>query len=312
VEKRREGLILGVGSYLWWGFLPLYLSLMEPTGALELIAHRVLWSLACCLILLVAVRQVDAFTAAVRDGRTLGILAVSGALLTINWLVFVYATLSGQLVDAALGYFINPLVSVALGVVLLGERLRPAQWVAVGIAGTAIVAMTVATGHFPWIGLALAFSFGLYGYVEKRVGARIPALTALTVETLTMTPFAIGYLIWVALAGTQTFLHHGGWHVAAVIGIGAVTVVPLLLFNGAARRLPLSTVGMLQYLCPVMQFITGIAIFHEPMSPARWFGFGAVWVALIVLSADAVVAARRPRPPRVPSRSASSSAPAGR
>jgi chloramphenicol-sensitive protein RarD len=293
-------LALGIGAYLWWGFLPLYLNLLHPSGAVEVIAHRILWSLIACGLLLGVVRQGAALRRAVADARTLARLTLCGALLVINWLTFVYAVLSGHVVDGALGYFINPLISVALGVVLLHERLRPAQWVALGIAGTAVIVIGVSAGHVPWIALALALSWGFYGYTEKKVGVTVPVVAALTVETFTMAPFAAAYLVWLGLDGGQSFTGYGAWHALALAGLGAVTVVPLLLFNGAARRLPLSVVGMLQYLNPMLQFLTGVCLFHEAMPPARWFGFAVVWIALVILVADGLRAGRarrRTRPP---------------
>jgi chloramphenicol-sensitive protein RarD len=281
-------LVLGVGAYLLWGVLPLYLVLLQPAGPVEVIIHRILWSLLFCAVLLVFTRQVDATWGVLRRPATLGVLGLAGVLLTINWLVFVWAALTDHLVDAALGYFINPLVSVLLGVVLLGERLRPVQWVALGIASSAVVAIGFTTGAFPWVALTLAFSFGTYGYIEKRVGGRIPAVTTLTVETLVLAPFAVGYVVWSELTQIATFADYGWGHALALAGMGVVTAAPLLLFNAAARRLPLSVLGFVQYLCPVMQFATGVWLFGEPMPPARWFGFAAVWVALVVLSADAV------------------------
>jgi chloramphenicol-sensitive protein RarD len=279
---------LGISSYLIWGMLPLYLALTKPAGALEVLAHRALWAGLMCLVALAFTRGYRAMRAAFADRRTLGVLSVAGVLLTINWFVFVWAATNGHLVDAALGYFINPLVSVLLGVVLLGERLRPAAWVAVGVASCGIVVMGVAIGTFPWVALALAFSFGLYGFIEKKVGDGIPALVSLTVETLVVAPVLGAYVVWLTVSGRAAFPGGGLGHSLIMVGLGAATVVPLLLFNGAARRLPLSTLGFVQYLCPVMQFITGVVIFHEAMSGARWFAFGAVWIALIILTVSAV------------------------
>jgi chloramphenicol-sensitive protein RarD len=285
-------LVLGIGAYLWWGFLPLYLNLLHPAGAVEVIAHRVLWSLVACGVLLRVVHQGAALRRAVSSPRSFGLLTLCGALLVINWLTFVYAVLSGHVVDGALGYFINPLFSVALGVVLLHERLRPAQWVALGIAATAVVVIGVSAGHVPWIALALALSWGFYGYTEKKVGVTVPVVAALTVETCTMAPLAGAYVIWLGLTGGQSFTGYGTWHALAMAGLGVVTVVPLLLFNGAARRLPLTVVGMLQYLNPTLQFLTGVFLFHEVMPPARWFGFAVVWIALVILGVDGLRAGR--------------------
>jgi chloramphenicol-sensitive protein RarD len=292
----RAGLGLAVGAYVWWGCLPLYLSLLAPTGAVEVIAHRIGWSLLCCLAVVAATGRTGELLAVVRDRRTATALALSGTLLTVNWLVFVYSIESGQLVDGALGYFINPLVTIVLAVVLLHERLRPAQWVAVGVAASAVVVISAAYGHFPWIAVVLSVSWGLYGYVEKSVGRRVSAVVALSVETAWVLPLAIGYMAWVAATGRATFLGLGAAHAWTLAGVGVVTVVPLLLFNGAARRLPLSILGLTQYLCPVMQFAVAVTVLHEPMAPARLTGFVIVWLALAILTVDALRAARRARP----------------
>jgi len=290
---RRTGLLLGGAAYGLWGFLPLYLRMLEPAGPVEVIAHRVLWSLVVCLAVVWATGRAGELGVMLRDRRMLGTLALSGSLLTVNWLVFVYAIASGQLVDGSLGYFINPLVTVALAVGLLHERLRPLQWAALGVAGSAVVVISVGYRRVPWIALVLACSFALYGYIEKRVGHRVSAVTALSVETLAMAPLAGAYLGWLAYSGAQHFTGHGAGHTLALVGVGAVTAAPLLLFNGAARRLPLSVLGMLQYMCPMLQFLTAVVVFHEPMRPVRWIGFFLVWMALVILSSDALTAARR-------------------
>jgi chloramphenicol-sensitive protein RarD len=290
----RSGLALAIGAYAWWGGLPLYLSLLAPTGSVEVIVHRILWSLVCCLAVVAVTRRGTELAAVVRDKRKLATLALSGTLLTANWLVFVYSIESGRLVDGALGYFINPLVTVALAVALLHERLRPAQWVALGVAASAVLVISIGYGRFPWIAVVLSLTWGLYGFVEKRVGRTVSAVTALTVETAWATPAALGYAAWLAVAGRQTLTSQGAAHGWLLVGVGVVTVVPLLLFNGAARRLPLSVLGLTQYLCPVMQFIVAVAVLREPMAPARWAGFAIVWVALAILTADALRASRRP------------------
>ncbi|MDR2567126.1 MAG: EamA family transporter RarD [Bifidobacteriaceae bacterium] len=290
---RRTGPALGVGAYFLWGLLPLYLLLAEPAGALEVIAHRLIWSAVMLLVIVAATGQFASLWRAFANLRALGALSLAGVLLTVNWLVFVWAIYHGQLVNAALGYFINPLVSVLLGVVLLGERLRAVQWAAVGVGAVAVVAVGFGVGSFPAVALALAFSFGFYGYIEKRVGGGVSAVTSLSVETLVMVPFGLAYAVALGTRGEAAFGANGPWHALIMVGLGAVTLAPLLLFNGAARRLPLSVLGLIQYFCPVMQFITGVVFLHESMPPVRWAGFGLVWVALIVLSADAVWRSRR-------------------
>ncbi len=288
----RTGLALGAGAYLLWGVLPLYFPLLQPAGAVEIIGHRVVWSLGFCLLLLVVTRTWGSFVGALRARRTLGLLAVAAGLVAVNWTVYVYGVLTDQVVDTALGYFINPLVTVLLAVFVLGERLRPAQWVAVGCGAVAVLVITLGLGRLPWIALTLAFSFGLYGLIKNRAGRTVPAVAGLAVETLVLLPLAAGYLLVLASTGEGSFGAHGGWHTAALVSSGVVTAVPLLLFGSAARRLPLSVVGMLQYIAPTMQFLIGVLVFGEHMPPARWFGFALVWVALVVLTVDGLRAGR--------------------
>ena len=288
---RRGGLVAGVAAYLLWGALPLYFPLLEPADPVEIIAHRVVWSLLLCLVLLLATRTWGAFTALLRDGRVLLPLGVAAVLLAVNWLVFVHGVTTGHVVDAALGYFINPLVTVALAVVVLGERLRAVQWVAVGFGAAAVVVITAGYGRLPWIALVLAGSFGTYGLIKSRLGPRVAALPGLAAETALLTPVAVGYLVWLHVVGAGTFAPD--LHGLALVGTGVLTAVPLLLFNSAARRLPLSTVGLLQYLAPVLQLAIGVLVAGEEMPPARWWGFGLVWVALVVLSVDGLRQARR-------------------
>lgn len=282
----RGGLAAGIGAYLLWGGLPLYFPLLQPSGAVEIIAHRVVWSLLFCLLLLVATRSWRPFADLLRRPRTLATLGVAAVLLAINWLVFVYGILTDQVVDDALGYFINPLVTVGLAVLVLRERLRRVQWAALAFGAAAVVVITVGYGRVPWIALSLTASFALYGLIKKQVGRSVGALPGLAAETLVLTPVAAGYLVWLQVAGTGSFTGHGGWHAAALASAGVVTAVPLLLFNSAARRLPLSVIGLLQYLTPVLQFLTGVLLLHEHMPPARWWGFGLVWVALVMLAVD--------------------------
>jgi chloramphenicol-sensitive protein RarD len=288
----RTGLALGAGAYFLWGVLPVYFPLLAPAGAVEIIGHRVVWSLGFCLLLLVATRTWGSFVAALRTRRALGLLTLAAALVAVNWTTYVYGVLTDQVVDTALGYFVNPLVTVLLAVFVLGERLRAAQWVALGFGAAAVVVITVGYGRLPWIALTLAFSFGLYGLIKNRVGRTVPAVASLAVETLVLLPLAAGYLLVLGAQGTGAFGAHGGWHVVALISSGVVTAVPLLLFGAAARRLPLSVIGMLQYIAPTMQFLLGILVFGEHMPPARWFGFVLVWVALVILTADGVRAGR--------------------
>ncbi|MFE4466737.1 EamA family transporter RarD [Oerskovia sp. NPDC056781] len=291
----RLGVVLGASAYFLWGAMPLFFPLLQPAGPLEIISHRVVWSLLFCLLLLLVMRKLPAFRAAFRVRRTVGLLAIAAVLVATNWTVYVYGVLSGHVLDAALGYFINPLVTVLLAVLVLKERLRPAQWVALGIGTAAVVVLTIGVGRLPWIALTLAASFGLYGLVKNRVGRDVEALPGLAVETTLLFPVALGYLVFLGVTGVGTFAAEGTGHALLLASSGVVTALPLLLFGAAARRLPLSLVGMLQYLAPVLQFLVGLLVFHESMPPARWAGFSLVWLALIVLSVDGLRAMRASR-----------------
>lgn len=284
----RSGLALGAGAYLLWGVLPLYFPLLVPAGAVEIIGHRIVWSLGFCLLLLAVTRGWGPLRAAFTTPRTLGLLSIAAALIAVNWTVYVYSVLTDQVVDAALGYFINPLVTVLLAVFVLGERLRTAQWVALACGTGAVVVITVGYGRLPWIALTLAFSFGMYGLIKNRVGRTVPAIAGLAVETAVLSPIALGYLIWLGATGAGSFAAHGTWHDLALASSGIVTAIPLLMFSAAARRLPLSIVGMLQYITPTMQFLLGVLVLGEQMPVARWWGFALVWVALVILTADGV------------------------
>lgn len=282
----RRGLAGGIGAYALWGLLPLYFPLMQPAGAVEIIAHRIVWSLAFCALLLGVTRGWRPFLTVLRSGRTLALLTAAALLLAVNWLVFVYGVLTDQVVDAALGYYINPIVVVTLAVLVLHERLRPAQWVALGFGTAAVVVIAVGYGRVPWIALTLAGSFGAYGLIKNRVGRTVTAVPGLAAETLVLTPLALGYLGWLHAAGLGAFGAHGAAHTLALVGSGVVTAVPLVLFNTAARRLPLSLVGLLQYIAPTLQLVIGVLVLHEAMPAARWWGFGLVWVALVLLAVD--------------------------
>ncbi len=294
-----RGLAAGLGAYLLWGAMPLYFPLLLPAGPVEIIAHRVVWSLAFCLAILAVTRSWTPFRAALRSPRALRILAAAAALVAVNWLVYVYAVLTGHVVDAALGYFVNPIVTVLLAVFVLGERLRAPQWAAVALGSLAVVVIALGYGRVPWIALSLAASFGLYGLAKNRVGPTVPAVAGLTVETLVLLPAAGGYLIWLDITGTGTFLATGAPHALALASAGVVTATPLLLFSAAARRIPLSLLGLIQYLTPTIQFLIGVVVLHEQMPPARWAGFALVWLALAVLTLDGVRRARIPVPRQV-------------
>jgi len=282
-----SGLAYAGGSYLLWGILPAYFVLLDPTGPVEIVAWRIVLSLAFCLVLVAIVRGWRRLAVILRDRRAMAWLLLAGLLVTANWSVFVFAVLTGHVVEAALGYFINPIVTVLLGV-LLRERLTVLQWIAVGVSAVAVVVIAVGYGAFPWIAVLLAASFGGYGLVKNRVGGRVDAMSGLAIETAYVTPLAVGALVWVGATSGVSLGQHGVWHTLLLLAAGAVTAVPLLLFAAGVRRLPLSVVGFTQYLAPVLQLITGVVLLGEPMPLARWIGFAIVWLALGILMIDVV------------------------
>ncbi|QAY59001.1 EamA family transporter RarD [Microbacterium protaetiae] len=282
-------------AYLLWGLFPLYFLLLLPSTPWEVVAWRVLLSLVFCVVALSVTRGWGAFARIARQPRLLGWTAAAGILIFVNWTVYLVATLTGHVIEASLGYFINPIVTVLLGVLVLRERLRRAQWVAIAIAVVAVGVIIVGYGQVPWISLALAFSFGLYGLTKNRVGGTVDAVSGLTLETAWLTPVAAGMLIWVGTGSGLTLGTAGAAHAVLLLLAGVATAVPLLLFAAATRRAPLSLIGLLQFLTPILQFVTGAVILHEAMPTERWIGFGLVWVALVVLSIDSLRAARRTR-----------------
>lgn len=282
MTHERRGIILGTAAYLLWGLFPLYFQLLVPAGAGEVLAHRVIWSLIVVLVAVLVMRR----WGGIRDltGRQRARLAAAAVLIAINWLVYVYAVLSNQVVEASLGYFINPLVTVALGILVLKETLSRAQVVAVALALVAVAVLTASYGQVPWIALTLAVSFGLYGLFKKQAG--VPPFESLGFETGVLMLPALGYVLWLTAAGSASFATQGWGHAFLMVALGVVTALPLLLFGAAATSIPLVTLGLLQYITPVLQFLIGVLVFDEPMPPARWAGFCLVWVALIVLTAD--------------------------
>ena len=290
MDERRLGVVSGLGAYALWGLFPLYFPLLEPAGGLEIVAHRVLWSLVFVGLLLTAVRRWGAVRTAARSLRSMLVLGGAAVLVATNWLIYVYGVNSGQVVETSLGYFINPLVSVLLGVVVFGERLRPLQWVAVAVAAVAVVVLTVDYGRPPWIAIGVAVSFGLYGLMKKLV--RVEAAPGLFLETALVAVPAAVVLAVLHGGGDGTFANAGTGHALLLASAGVATAVPLLLFAAAARRIPLSTVGLLQYLTPLMQLAIGVFVYDEAMPPARLAGFVIVWIALAVFTADTLRHAR--------------------
>ena len=256
-------------------------------------ANRVVWSLLFCVLLITVTRSWRVLAAAFRNRTVIGPLSIAAALIAVNWLTYTYGVTTGQAVEASLGYFINPLVSVLLGVFVLKEKLRPLQWAAVGIGFIAVGVLTVSYGKLPWIALTLALSFGLYGFVKKRVGPRADAITSLSVETIVLAPLAAATMIVLAVSGAASLASNGAGHFWLLAASGVITAVPLLFFGASARRLPMTTIGLLQYFAPVLQFIVALVVFKETMTLDRWIGFGVVWLALLVLTVDMLLAARK-------------------
>lgn len=294
-REERLGGIYAFAAYFLWGFMPLYFLLLAPIGPWEIVVWRILFSLLFCAILLTVTRTWGKLLAILRDRRLVFWTIIAGLLIYVNWQVFLIGILTGHVIEGSLGYFINPIVTVLLGVLVLGEKLRTAQWVAIGFAALAVIVIIVAYGSFPWIALTLAASFGTYGLVKKQIGPRVDAISGLTLESLWLTPIAIIQLVVVGATTGLVWGTQGAWHTALVPLAGVITAVPLLLFAAGARRAPLTVIGLLQFVAPILQFITGAWIMQEPMPLERWIGFGLVWIALIVLSADSLISARRTR-----------------
>jgi chloramphenicol-sensitive protein RarD len=292
-KETTAGILFGIGAYGLWGLLPLYFFVLMPAGAVEIVANRVVWSLLFCALLITVTRSWGALAGALRNRAVFGSLALAAFLIAVNWLTYTYGVTTGQAVEASLGYFINPLVSVLLGVFVLKEKLRPLQWAAVGIGFVAVGVLTYSYGKLPWIALTLAFSFGLYGFVKKRVGPRVDAVTSLSVETMVLAPFAAVTMVYLAVTGTATLTTQGPGHFWLLLASGVITAVPLLFFGASARRLPMTTIGLLQYFAPLLQFVLALVVFKEAMTLDRWIGFGVVWVALLVLTVDMLRTARK-------------------
>ncbi len=288
----RKGLVLAFAAYLVWGAFPFYFKLLAAAGPWEIIGHRVLWTFVFCLLAVVVWRQFGHLREVIANRKLFWGLTGAGALVTINWSIYVWGVLNDHVVDAALGYFINPLVTVSLAVLVLKERLRRAQWVAVGVGALAVVVITIGYGQVPWVALSLAVTFAFYGLAKKQVGGRVSPLVGLTVETALLTPIALAFLVWLQATGSSHLVSEGPGLTVGLIAAGVVTAVPLVMFAAAASRIPLSMIGLIQYLTPTIQFAFGVWVNHEQMPLPRWIGFGLVWVALIVLTIDSIRAAR--------------------
>jgi chloramphenicol-sensitive protein RarD len=297
VSEARRGFWFGFGAYFLWGIFPLYFPLLEPTGSIEILAQRILWSLVFVGALLLIGRGWARVRAIVADRRRLRLVAIGSVLIAVNWGVFIWAVLNEHVLESSLGYFINPLVLIFLGVAVLGERLRRTQWVAIALAAAAVVALTVEHGRLPWVALTLAFSFGTYGLMKKKAG--VGAVEGLALETMLLAPLALAYIGWAEFDGSAVFGHEGAANMLLLAGAGAITATPLLLFGGAATRVSLTTLGLLQYIAPTMHFFLGIVVFGETMTTGRWLGFILVWLALAILTAESMLHHRHPLPRRV-------------
>jgi chloramphenicol-sensitive protein RarD len=290
-ELDRRGVAAAIGAYSIWGLFPAFWPLLAPAVPVEVLAHRIVWT----AVLMVGVISVLRGWSQLRALRPRGwaMVAAAGALITVNWGLYIYAVFAGHVVEAALGYFVSPLVSVLLGVVVLRERLRMVQWVAVGLGAAAVVVITIEAGQLPWIALGLASSFGVYGLLKSMIP--LSASAGVAAESLVLAPFAIAVVVAFEVSGAGTLTGHGVGHVLLLIVTGPVTAVPLMLYGAAARRVPLSTIGVLMYLNPILQFLWGVLVVGEAMPPTRWIGFVLVWVALAVFTVDLVRAGHRAR-----------------
>ena len=291
MAEDRRGFALGAAAYAMWGLFPLYWPLLEPAGAVEILAHRVCWSLVTMLVLTVALSRTRQLRAIFRDRRVLALLTVASVVIAFNWGGFIWGVNHHRVVEVSLGYFINPLVTVLLGVLVLGERLRRVQWAAIGLATVAVVILTVDYGHPPWVAFLLAGSFASYGLAKKK--ANVEAVESLTYETAVLTPIALGYLIVLGQNGQGHFTSEGLGHGALLATTGLVTAVPLICFGAAAIRVSMTTIGLLQYLAPTIQFVLGLVVFGEDMTAVKWIGFVLVWIALVMFTSDALRHRRR-------------------
>ena len=290
----RTGLFYAIITYLMWGMLPLYFNLMADASPVEIVASRVVFSLIFCAALLPMLKLTGGFVEVLRDRRATLVLFAASLLIGVNWFIYVLATTTGRTIDASLGYFINPLVSVSLGVIFLKERLRVAQWVAVGLSAVAVLIMSVVYGQVPFIGLGLAFSFGIYGLLKSRVGGTVAPVVSLSLETLLLIPVALLALVWVQGTGQSTMFTTPG-RFLLLASTGVVTAVPLIAFAAAAKRLPLTVIGMVQYVGPSIQFFLAVFVLKDHIGTEKWLGLSIIWVALVIFTADAVRASRTSR-----------------
>ncbi|HWG31248.1 MAG TPA: EamA family transporter RarD [Steroidobacteraceae bacterium] len=292
-SRAGRGLAAGLGAFIIWGLFPLYLKPLHAVGTLEVIAHRVTWSCVFIFIWMLLRGELRQVRATLANPALLWRLCLSAGLITVNWVVYVYAVANGHVVETSLGYFINPLLNVVLGLVFLRERLNPAQWISVGLASLAVLYMSVISGNPPWISLTLAVAFGLYGFVRKVIP--VAALPGLAVETFLLLPVAAGYLLWLEMTGVGALGHSGGVVDAMLVAAGPITAVPLFLFAYGARLIPYSAMGLIQYLAPSLQLALGLAVFGETLERSRAVGLTLIWVGLAIYTADGIWRSRPKR-----------------
>lgn len=288
----NKGILYGIGAYVLWGFFPIYWKFLHPVPALQVIGHRIGWSFIMLAVYVLITKQWQDFRSVAFKAKTIGMYSIAAVLLSINWLIYVWGVNAGFIVETSLGYFINPLLSVLLGVIFLRERLRPMQWIPVGLAAVGVIYLTFVYGRLPWIALSLAFSFGFYGFVKKL--SPLGSLYGLTLETGIVFPVALIYLVVVGVTGTGAFFHAGTLIDLFLIGAGIVTTIPLLMFASAAKQIPLTLVGLLQYIAPTLQFLIGVFVYKESFDFSHFIGFAIVWVALIFFAVESYIANRTP------------------
>jgi len=288
-KVRSLGLLFGVSAYTLWGLFPIYWPLLKPANPLEIVSHRAVWTLVFCFIILALTKTLKSTLSLLKRPKIVAGLFLGSILISINWIIYIYAANNEHVVEASLGYYINPIVVIATGVIVLKEKMRPLQWLAVGIATLGVAVLTIDYGRLPWIALGLALSWGSYGLVKKQLG--LGALEGLSIETLLSSGFYLAYLIWLGNKGEGHFTYSLTLTLL-LIGGGAVTAIPLLLFNGSTNRLPLTLIGLLQYITPTIQFCIGVWYYNEDMSTARWVGFLIIWAALMSLATDLVKSSR--------------------
>ncbi len=289
MSKNKLGLLFGVSAYSLWGAFPLYWPLLEPANPLEIVSHRAVWTLVFCFIVLAATKALKTTLVTLKRPTVAIKLFLTSLLISINWLVYIWATNNEHVVEASLGYYINPLIIIGFGVIFLKEKMRPLQWASVSIATFGVLVLTFDYGRLPWIALALAVSWGSYGLIKKQLG--LGALEGLAIETFISSFFYLAYLVYLGDQGTGQFGQSWGLTIL-LISAGAVTAIPLLLFNGSTNRLPFTTIGLLQYITPTLQFSIGVWVLNEDMPTARWIGFLIIWAALVTLAIDLIRSSR--------------------